>query len=213
MGEWEAPNVWIADNDKACLVLPTAQMMILPGSGQPLLVDCVPGKWNVFVPHVPWEQLDERLAFHSLGFLVAHDSWRDEWLDAGAFGSKQLTLTRKTLRLECSNHVCAFADPSVTLSGAFVVERDRSMARRLEIEAMRVIAFDLAQSTHRDEWSRSAWEREAYLDQSLRLVAFPVNFCQSTSVSLVVYCMGALAVRVECRYELPRGRVRRDVLA
>jgi hypothetical protein len=215
MAEWAPENVWSADSPKACLVLPTPSLMLLPGSQQPMLIDCLPGRWNILVPHVPWDQLDERIDFHSLGFILAHDAWRDDWLDPekGAFGSQQLSIVKRRARVHCSNHVLGVADPSVTASDQFVLERDQLMARRLEVEALRVLAFDLVERTRRNRWRRAQCEREAYLDSSLRIAAFPINMGQSQDTTLTLYLQGALAVRIECRYELGTTRPTRTPFA
>jgi hypothetical protein len=166
----------------------------------------MPGKWNVFVPHVPWDQLDSRLQFSSLGFLLLHDAWQDSWLESGAFGQKALPITRTRSQIACSNSILAFGDASLTLSGEFVQERDRKAARTLEIEIMRQIAFDCVEPVKKERWSRSRWENEGYLDQSLRVCAFPINMGQGGSARVTFFKMGQHVVRIQAKYEQSKQR-------
>jgi hypothetical protein len=92
MAEFDESTCFVAANPKHSFVVPTTKVVLLPGSGHPSVIECLPGKWNVFVPHVPWDQLDERLQYNSLGFLLVHDSWRDSWNTEGAFGHGALPI-------------------------------------------------------------------------------------------------------------------------
>lgn len=109
----------------------------------PLELKVMPGRFNVYVPHVPWEQLDERIHMSALGFLILHEAWRDSWLEEGAFGCPALPIKRSIAKLECSNYVLGFAEAGVSLAKEFVQEQDQLAARRLEVEVLRQMAYDI----------------------------------------------------------------------
>jgi hypothetical protein len=55
MAEFDESTCFVAANPKHSFVVPTTKVVLLPGSGHPSVIECLPGKWNVFVPHVPWD--------------------------------------------------------------------------------------------------------------------------------------------------------------
>lgn len=124
MAEFSEENVWQADTRKSSLVNKSGKLVLLPGTGPTHVLDCLAGRYNLYVPHVPWDQVDPRIQFHSTGFLLVHDSWQDDWATKGAFGVEGLPIEKAVCRIDCSNYVLGIADAGFSLASEFVQEQD-----------------------------------------------------------------------------------------
>lgn len=132
MTTWALEDVFEARTPSHCLVISSNKMLILAGTSHPREVSCLPGKWNVFVPHVPFGQLPYEVAYNSLGVCLVNDAVDANWLRDGAFCIKSEVIVKKSLDLFCNNSILGFADAACSKAHMMSFDRDKKMAAHYE---------------------------------------------------------------------------------
>jgi hypothetical protein len=129
---WDLEHLFEANTPDCCLLVRGSRMRLSPGTFAPIVIDCLPGKWDVYIPHIPQKHMDKSIHFLNSGFCLVHESVRENWIKMGAFEIASEPLVRKRIDVVCNNYVLGVSDASCSLAETFSAERDSIMARHYE---------------------------------------------------------------------------------
>lgn len=208
---WDLEHLFEANLPDCCLLVREPKMRLSPGTFAPVYIECLPGKWDVYIPHAPVKQMDRSIQYLNTGFCLVHESVRESWARLGAFEIASEPLVRKRLELSCNNYVLGISDASCTQVDSFPAERDQIMARHYEAFSLSASAWEIAQGTRRGMVKTHI--PDTYVHESNSLVAFPVNHACSQQVMVTAFFWHKMCVRLECSFSLDASAMRSAQLA
>lgn len=200
--------VWAADRPERCFLMLGDRMGVGAEGRAPTELRALPGKWNLYVPHLPSGELPPELAYSARGFVLLHESYERAWRAQGAFGVRRLRVREARLEARCDNGVLALFDASAGLSHKFASEANRELARRAEHVWLCQAARRLARAGEVRALEGELPPDEAYLHESGRVAGLVVGHGAQPrrALALQLFFMRDVLVRVQCAWDLPRRR-------